>query len=41
VVPDTETILAAIGVGALAGGLLQVGWHLSGWAPAPASVDDP
>jgi cation-transporting ATPase E len=38
VLPGTESVLAAIGVGALAGGVLQVGWHLSGWAPPPASA---
>ncbi|MCU0309832.1 MAG: HAD-IC family P-type ATPase [Acidimicrobiales bacterium] len=36
VLPDAEGIAAAVGVGAVAGGLLQIGWQLSGWAPPPA-----
>jgi cation-transporting ATPase E len=40
VLPDAGGVLAAIGVGALAGTLLQVGWHLSGWAPPPATATD-
>ncbi len=36
VLPDAQGIAAAVGMGAVAGGLLQVGWHLSGWAPPPA-----
>jgi cation-transporting P-type ATPase E len=38
VIPDIQTILAAVGIGALTGGLLQVGWHISGWAPPPANA---
>jgi cation-transporting P-type ATPase E len=38
VLPDPMTIAAAVGIGAIAGGLLQVGWHLSGWAPPPANA---
>jgi cation-transporting ATPase E len=37
VLPDAGGVLAAVGVGAAAGALLQVGWHLSGWAPPPAT----
>jgi len=38
--PGAGGLLAAIGVGAGAGALLQVGWHLSGWAPPPATASD-
>lgn len=38
VLPDPMGIAAAIGLGAIAGGLLQTGWHLSGWAPPPVDA---
>jgi cation-transporting ATPase E len=41
VLPDPMGIAAAVGIGALAGGVLQVGWHLSGWAPPPTGSDHP
>jgi cation-transporting ATPase E len=38
--PDPGGVIGAVAVGAVAGALLQVGWHLSGWAPPPATADD-
>jgi len=38
VLPDPMGIAAAAGLGAIAGGLLQTGWHLSGWAPPPVDA---
>ena len=37
--PGSGEVLASVALGAVAGALLQVGWHLSGWAPPPATAD--